>query len=90
MTPLYQKYGFTKMLSLGHVGWLFLLPWIYLERLPMADPDSGLAMWLKTLLVLNGISLMIDIKEVIGYFFLGKNQITYVWEEEGSSKSKTK
>lgn len=60
------RLGLVRLLGLGHSLWLIMLPWLYfrLDQLP----DGGLVRyWIMGLLVINGVSLVIDIIDVIRY-----------------------
>jgi hypothetical protein len=65
MTLIQAHYGFVKLHGLGHIGWLFLLPWIYFTQL---DENNENYNYLVSLIVMNSISLVLDIKGVWQYF----------------------
>lgn len=70
MMGLYSKFGFTKILGLGHILWvpLALLIFVYLPA------TSGIYhLYLLILLITISISLVIDIYDVWSYF-RGDNQ----------------
>ena len=66
MTYLYKKYGYVKLLGLAHiVPWSGLVYWIiFYDRLQLAEEDSFHYKWMKSLVTLNTISLILDIKDV--------------------------
>ena len=59
--------GLVRLLGLGHVLWLGLLPWLFF-RLAETSPDTLLYRWILLLIAMNGISLIIDVWDVIRYF----------------------
>ena len=58
--------GFTRLLGLGHVFWipLLLVLWTRLDQIP-ADDLFGL--WIRSLIVLNAASLVLDVIDVTRY-----------------------
>ncbi len=60
------KMGFVKLLGLGHVLWLGLVPWLYF-RLDGLSPDTLVYQWIMVVIAINGISLIIDIRDVVQY-----------------------
>lgn len=66
MIILDAKMGFVKLLGLGHVLWLGLVPWLYF-RLDGLTPDTLVYQWIMVVIAINGISLIIDIRDVVQY-----------------------
>lgn len=66
MMFLFSRYGFTRILGMGHVLWLGLLPWLW-GRFESAQGEPMLGAWVTAVLLLNGLSLMIDFVDVIRY-----------------------
>ncbi len=66
MTVLTALSGFSRLLGLGHFVWFPLLYflWTGLEQIP-ADDFFGI--WVRVLMILNAISLVIDVVDVIRY-----------------------
>ena len=58
---LYSYFGFEKILGIGHVFWIFLLPYILLQ---LAHTDGLFFLYLVTLLVLLIVSLVLDVIDV--------------------------
>ncbi len=58
--------GFVRLLGLGHIFWLGLLPWLVL-RLPEISPDTLLYQWIIVLIAMNAISVVLDIRDVTAY-----------------------
>jgi len=67
MTYLTSRYGFTRILGLGHVLWIPLFGFLF-TRLGDIPAVDTFGIWIRTLIVLNGISLVIDTIDVVRYF----------------------
>ena len=65
MMALYSYFGFEKILGIGHVFWIVLLPYIFLQ---IGYVDGGFFVYLVTLSVLLSISLVFDAVDVWKYF----------------------
>lgn len=66
MMLLFAAKGFTRILGAGHILWLGLVPWLW-ARLELAPSEGLLSTWILIVIVLNGLSLIIDIVDVIRY-----------------------
>jgi len=66
MTVLTARFGFTRILGLGHILWVPLLAFLLL-RLSSIPADDAFGIWLRVLLVLNGTSVVIDTADVVRY-----------------------
>jgi len=66
MMFLYAAKGFTRILGVGHFLWLGLVPWLW-ARLDAVQSEGLLSNWIIIVIVLNGLSLIIDIVDVIRY-----------------------
>ncbi len=66
MTVLTARFGFTRILGLGHVLWVPLLAFVFLS-LNSFPADDAFGIWIRALLVLNGTSLLIDVTNVVRY-----------------------
>ncbi|MFQ5994462.1 MAG: hypothetical protein ACE5K1_05160 [Acidiferrobacterales bacterium] len=66
MTLLTALSGFTRLLGLGHIFWIPLLFFLY-TRLDQIPSDDYFGIWVRTLMVLNIISLIIDAVDVSRY-----------------------
>lgn len=66
MTGLTALTGFTRLLGLGHILWVPLLYWLW-TRLGQIPPDDVFGMWIRALMVLNALSLVIDVIDVTRY-----------------------
>ena len=58
--------GFVRLMGLGHVLWLAMLPWL-VARLALAPKGSALEAWIAVVLVLDCVSLAIDVTDVVRY-----------------------
>lgn len=65
MMGLYSRYGFTKILGLGHVPWIPLLAYVVMQ-IPAAEASSK--RYLLILSVSMVISLVLDTIDVWNYF----------------------
>ena len=63
---LFAKKGFVRLLGVGHVVWVPLVPWLW-SRLDAVPPESFFGWWILALVVLNSLSLVIDVIDVTRY-----------------------
>lgn len=63
---LFRIQGFTRLMGLMHFPWLFLLCYLW-SRLDVIHADSSFGLWIRAVILLNGISLIIDMVDVIRY-----------------------
>ena len=66
MTGLTAVAGFTRIVGAGHVLWIPMLIWIW-TRLGEIPADDVFGLWVRALMILNGISLIIDAVDVKRY-----------------------
>lgn len=66
MTAVTQKTGFTRLLGLGHFLW-FPMIYFFWTRLSQIPADDFFGIWLRTLMILNAGSLLIDVIDVSRY-----------------------
>jgi len=66
MTMLTGLLGFTRLLGLGHSLWVPMLWWLW-TRLDQIPADDVFGIWIRALMVLNAISLVIDVVDVAKY-----------------------
>ena len=66
MTLITARAGYTRLLGLGHILWIPLLAWLWtrLQGIPAGDIYG---FWVRSLIVVNAISLVIDTVDVIKY-----------------------
>ncbi len=66
MTWLTGRFGFTRVLGLGHILWAPMLAFLF-ARLGDIPAGDAFGIWIRALIVLNGVSLVIDAVDVIRY-----------------------
>ena len=74
MTFLTGRFGFTRILGLGHILWGPLLAFLVVRLGDIPDNDA-FGIWIRAVIVLNGISLAIDAVDAIRYL-AGERQET--------------
>jgi hypothetical protein len=65
-TAIYSRLGFVRLLGIGHVFWLALVPWLA-ARLTEVGLTSAFGYWIAAVVVIDGISLVIDAADVARY-----------------------
>ncbi len=65
-TALTGRYGFTRILGLGHVLWIPLLYFLW-TRLDTMPANDAFGIWIRALMALNALSLVIDCIDVARY-----------------------
>lgn len=63
---LTARFGFTRILGFGHVFWIPLILYL-MTRLDMHAATTVHGIWIRVVIVLNSISLVFDIWNVIQY-----------------------
>ena len=66
MSFLTARFGFTRILGLGHILWIPMLVFLF-TRLGDIPASDAFGIWIRALFVLNGMSLVIDAVDVIRY-----------------------
>jgi hypothetical protein len=66
MLAITEMSGFTRILGLGHTLWLLLVPFL-VTRLGSVPPDDAYGMWIRAVIVLNVISLVFDVWDVVRF-----------------------
>ncbi len=74
MLTLFARFGFVRLLGLGHTPWLFTVPWLAM-RLSEGGTGGPFYYWLLGVVVLDGLSLVIDAVDVVRYW-KGERQAT--------------
>ena len=66
MTWLTARFGFTRILGLGHIFWIPMLAFLFIRlgEIPASEP---LGIWIRALFLLNVASLVIDTADVTRY-----------------------
>ncbi len=65
-STLHSRLGFVRLLGLGHIFWIPLVIWFGF-RLGEVGVDSPFGIWLASLVLLNSVSLVIDVVDVIRF-----------------------
>ncbi len=66
MTALTARFGFSRILGLGHVAWLPLLAFL-IGRVTEVPASTGFGLWLRAVIVLDAISLVLDAVDVVRF-----------------------
>ena len=66
MMFLFSRYGFVRLLGLGHIFWIPLVIWLG-ARIPETSLETPFGIWLVSVLVVNIVSLAIDMLDVSLY-----------------------
>ena len=74
MTLLTARFGFTRILGLGHILWVPMLIFLF-ARLGDIPASDAYGVWIRVLMVLNTASLVIDAVD-FGRFIAGDREET--------------
>ena len=67
MWGIYASKGFVRVLGLGHlISWPPLMVW-YAKVVGQGNIEEAFQYWLMAVLVVNGVSLVIDFVDVVRY-----------------------
>ncbi len=66
LEAIYKARGFVRLLGLGHIFWVPLVPWLWM-RYAGAPADGGFRAWLVAVMLINSLSLIIDAIDVVRY-----------------------
>ncbi len=66
MSLLTARFGFTRILGLGHILWIPLLGWVAL-RLGQIPADDAFGLWVRGVMFVNAVSLVIDTADVVRF-----------------------
>ena len=66
MTALTARFGYSRILGLGHLPWIPLLAFLA-TRLSSIPENDIFGQWLRVVIVLNSISLVIDTVDVVRF-----------------------
>ncbi len=66
MTAIFAVKGFVRLLGIGHIFWVPMVPWLW-TRLDQVEPESLIGYWIIAVVALNSISLIIDAIDVVRY-----------------------
>ena len=66
MTALTARFGFSRILGLGHAAWLPLLVFL-VGRATDVPATTGFGLWLWSVIVLDSVSLVLDSADVVRF-----------------------
>jgi len=66
MTAIFAAKGFVRLLGIGHIFWVPMVPWLW-TRVDQVGPGDPLGYWIIGLVIINSISLIIDAIDVLRY-----------------------
>ena len=66
MEVINKAKGFVRLLGLGHIFWVPLVPWLWM-RYADAPTDGGFRAWLVAVMLINTLSLIVDAIDMVRY-----------------------
>ena len=85
MTDIYRRLGFVRLLGTGHILWVPMVPWLWM-RLDQTPPlDSTFEYWLMIVIVMNTLSLVLDVVDTIRY--IKGDRVPYYTFNQNTEKS---
>ncbi len=66
MTAIFATKGFVRLLGIGHIFWVPMVPWLWF-RLDQVGPGDSLGYWIIAVMIMDSISLIIDAIDVLRY-----------------------
>ena len=66
MTALTARFGFSRILGLGHIVWVPLLGFLWIQ-LPDVAATDAFGLWLRAVIVLDATSLVIDAVDAVRF-----------------------
>ena len=66
MSALTARFGFTRIMGLGHILWIPLIGWLVF-RLGDIPAHDAFGLWIRGVMLLNAVSLVIDTVDVVRY-----------------------
>ncbi len=66
MTAIFASKGFVRLLGIGHIAWVPMVPWLW-ARLDQVGPGDLLGYWMIAVMALNSLALIIDAIDVLRY-----------------------
>jgi hypothetical protein len=72
MMAIHRARGFVRLIGIAHFVWFPMLGWLATR---VGDADGAMFAWLVALIAVNGISLAIDIVDLIRYL-RGEREVT--------------
>ena len=72
MTALFSRFGYARILGLGHILWIPLVGFLWI-RVSETPANDFFGIWIRSLIGINVVSLLIDIVDV-GRFVAGDRE----------------
>ncbi len=66
MTALTARFGFSRIIGLGHIAWVPLLGFLWIQ-LPNVPATDAFGLWLRAVIVLDATSLVIDAADAVRF-----------------------
>ncbi len=66
ISVIFSMKGFVRLMGIGHIGWLPMVFWLG-TKLEHAPIDSPFGYWMLAVIILDSLSLFIDIADVLRY-----------------------
>ncbi len=66
MTALTARFGFSRIIGLGHIAWVPLLGFLW-SQLPDIPATDAFGIWLRAVIVLDATSLVLDAVDAIRF-----------------------
>ena len=66
MKLLFYKYGFVRLLGVGHIFWVPIVIWLG-SRFAEFSFESPFEIWILSIMVFNSLSLVLDAMDVVRY-----------------------
>jgi hypothetical protein len=78
MVAIHRRFGFVRLLGLGHVFWIPMLLW-FAANLPDKSETPYLYWWIMVLIPINAASLVVDTVDLVR-FINGERAPHYTWK----------
>jgi hypothetical protein len=66
IVPMHRRLGWVRLLGVGHLVWLPLIPWL-ISRYFETAPSGAYGVWLLSVIVVDAACLAIDVIDVARY-----------------------
>ena len=66
MTALTARFGFSRIIGLGHIAWVPLLGFLWI-KLPDVPATDAFGLWLRAVIVLDATSLVFDSVDAVRF-----------------------
>ncbi len=67
MGLVYQKFGFVRLLGVGHLQWVPLVYWLNTRLVVEAHDDVRFRAWITLIVLTNSVSLIMDAIDMLRY-----------------------